>query len=375
MLKVILIKSNLNRIGGLEKYTWQIAERFCQENVEVTLLTTGSPTPPFEHPALKIHSFPIAHALSVFNLLHFDRACHTYLQKHPTSIVFSLDRCRFQTHHRAGNGSHAAYLKRRAQEEGWWKRQSFAFNPLHSAILRLEKKTFEHPALKVLFTNSQMVKEEILNQYAIDPDKIAVVHNGVEWMEKQGAFDRWEEEKERFCPRRTTHELLFIGHNYQRKGLEKLLNALALLPKEDFHLSVVGKEKNLRYFQRGAERRGLSQKVSFLGPQPSSLPFYQMADTLIIPSLYDPFANVTVEALSMGLFVLSSAHNGGKEVLTPETGCIIPDLDDTSQFAALLRQTFEKRKTAASSRAIRGASRHLDFSLQLKKIVDLTLRA
>ena len=65
-------------------------------------------------------------------------------------------------------------------------------------------------------------------------------------------------------------------------------------------------------------------KAVQLGSKPKSAswsaggnpPFYQMADALVIPSFYDPFANVTVEALAMGLFVLSSKHNGGPEILT-----------------------------------------------------------
>lgn len=375
--QITLIKSRLNQIGGLEKYTWKIAEAFCKQGIEVTLLTTQLPTPSFDHPLLKLISFPLQCKLSYQNVLHFDRACHTFLQKHPSSLVFSLDRNRFQTHHRAGNGVHAAYLHCRSQEEGLFKKASFWLNPLHRTILKLEKQAFEHPELQVLFTNSYMVKEEVLRYYKTPENKIEVVHNAVEWHQMQKSFDEWEEAKKRQCLSShlnpETHHLLFVGNNYRRKGLIPLLEALSLLPYEDFHLTIIGKEKNTPFFQQLASYLQLTNKVSFLGPQTNILPFYQMADTLVIPSLYDPFANVTLEALSMGLFVLSSSHNGGKEILTNENGAIIANLKEKEGFAHLLRQTLQLRKTRPRAKLIRDSIEHLDFSHQLNKIVQKTL--
>src|SRR5579871_3401543 len=174
--KLILIKSRLSQIGGLEKYTWKIAEHFCKLGIDVTLLTSENPTPPFQHPQLSLISFPIHKALSVQKVTAFDQACSAYIRSHPADCVFSLDRNRHQTHLRAGNGVHAAYLQQRAKEEGWWKGMGFRINPLHRTLLRLEKLAFENPQLKALFVNSHMVKEEVLCHYRVDPETIQVVH-------------------------------------------------------------------------------------------------------------------------------------------------------------------------------------------------------
>ncbi|MGC1879010.1 MAG: glycosyltransferase family 4 protein [Rhabdochlamydiaceae bacterium] len=374
---ITLIKAELFKQGGLEKYTWQIARDFCTLGCEVTLLTSGIFQPPFSSPLLKIVTFPIDHPLSVLNLIHFDRSCSDYIEKHPTPIIFSLDRNRFQTHLRAGNGVHAAYLERRSAEEGFVKRLSFALNPLHRVTLSLEKKGFEHPDLKLLFTNSFLVKEEILQFYHTDPDKIQVVHNGVEWHGMQAPFDKWESEKEKTA--REWHldpnafQFLFIGHNFRRKGLEKLLSALVRIKGEHFQLSVVGKEKNLSHFKAVVQSLGLSKKVFFFGPQKETSPFYQIADCLIIPSLYDPFANVTVEALAMGLYVISSKSNGGHEVLKEQSGTVIESLEDPLSFAEVLKNVLNRRKTVARACSIRQSVKHLDFSNQLRKITQLTV--
>jgi UDP-glucose:(heptosyl)LPS alpha-1,3-glucosyltransferase len=372
MTPVTLIKSELFQQGGLEKYTWQIAADFCALGSPVTVLTSGSPTSPVVHPLLNIVSLPVHHSLSFLNVLHFDKACSAYLAKHPTPVVFSLDRLRFQTHIRAGNGVHAAYLKRRSKEEGLTKKLSFALNPLHQAILSLEKKGFEHPELKTLFTNSEMVKQEVLQFYGTDPQKIQVVHNGVEWYAMQQAFDAWEAEKE--AEPHSAFQFLFIGHNFRRKGLEKLLQALALIKQEHFQLSVVGKDKEISYFETLVQQLGLEKKVIFFGPQKETTRFYQIADCLVIPSLYDPFANVTVEALAMGVFVLSSKSNGGHEVLNPHNGSLIESLDDPTSFAETLKQTLNRRKTKDSAIAIRQSVKHLDFSHQLRRITELSVK-
>lgn len=374
---VTLIKSGLNRIGGLEKYAWQLAEDYCSLGTPVTVLTTGPTTPPFESPLLRIVSFPIAHPLSLLQLMHFDRACSDYIKRHPTPIVLSLDRTRHQTHIRAGNGVHAAYLKRRSQEEGKWKALSFYLNPLHRTILSIEKRAFEDPYLKTLFTNSHMVRNEILQHYAVDPDTIRVIHNGVEWRKLQTAFDHWQEQKplalKKYGLDPLAFQFLFIGHNYHRKGLDKLLLALAEIKESGFQLSVIGKEKDLSYFHRKADNLGLSKKVFFFGPTPEIIAFYQLADALVIPSLYDPFANVTVEALAMGLFVVSSKTNGGCEVLSERSGVIIEDLDDPSRFAASLRIALAHPKTLESALQIRSAVSHLDFSKQLRLMTEAIL--
>ena len=371
---VVVIKANLDQKGGLEKYTWELVRDICTLGAPVTLLTTGRFTAPFSHPLLRIVCFSISHSLSFMQLLHFDRACFHFLKNHPSPIVFGLDRTRRQTHIRAGNGVHAVYLKHRVKEEGKFKAWSFHLNPLHRVLLGIEKQAFEDPGLQTLFTNSNMVREEILAHYDVSPAKITVVHNGVEWHAMQPAFDNWQENKphalKKYGLNPSCFQFLFIGHNYKRKGLEKLLIALSTLKDASFQLSVIGKEKDLAYFQQKAHALHLSKQVFFFGPSKDILSFYQLADALIIPSLYDPFANVTVEALAMGLFVISSRTNGGSEVLSKRSGIVIEDLDDPVSFAASLQKALCLPKTENQSLFIRSSVRQLDFSNQLRLITE-----
>ncbi|MBI3236926.1 MAG: glycosyltransferase family 4 protein, partial [Chlamydiales bacterium] len=221
------------------------------------------------------------------------------------------------------------------------------------------------------------VKNQILNLYEIDPQKIEVVHNGVEWSLMQNDFDNWEERREKVLaeyhldPQK--YQLLFIGNNYRRKGLENLLKALSLVSQQTFQLLIIGKDKNVRYFRQMAEALQLSSSVRFLGQDPDIRKFYQMADALIIPSSYDPFANVTVEALAMGLYVISSSQNGGHEVLTPSSGSLIEPSHAPQNIALALEKALSYPKTPSSSVQIRNSVAHLDFPHQIHLIIHSTL--
>lgn len=376
---IAILKSRLGRQGGLEKYTWEIAKAFCQTGSQVTLLTTGSVEAPFSSSNLQVVSFPLKHCFSYAAVRKFDQACQHYLSSHPTSITFSLDRNSEQTHLRAGNGVHAAYLRHRREQEGFFKSLSFRFNPLHRNLLAIEKASFESLKLRTLFTNSHMVKNEVLEFYQVDPKKISVVHNGVEWTLMQSAFDAWQQQRqevlEEFHLDPQAYQLLFIGHNYRRKGLETLLKGMSLLKGAPIQLCVIGKDRQQHRFEKLAHDLKLDSAVRFLGHRSNTFRFYQMADALAIPSFYDPFANVTVEALAMGLFVISSRTNGGSEVVKPFSGTTIEELTDPASVAHSLQTALNHPKTAASAGQVRASVEELDFPKKLQEIVNLCSRS
>ncbi len=357
MKTVVFLKSRLAHPGGLEKYTRKLAEAFAKKGCCVKILTTGECTSWDE---IEVVSLAPTSKLSLYHLRHFDTLCQTWLAQNPKEIIFGMERNTFQTHYRAGSGVHAAYLKQRMLTDSWLKRLTFKINPLHRYLLANEKKAFENPELKSLFTNSHMVEQEILQTYSTPIEKIHVVHNGVEWIEKEKPF------QESFSqPRSEPFHFLFVGSGFKRKGLTFLIKGLADL-KHPYQLTVVGKDKNLPFYQKLA--KGLP--IQFVGEQKDVTPFYQAADALVIPSVYDPFSNVTLEALAMGLFVVSSKYNGGSEVLNGDTGVIIKDLLHPQKA---LEHALNFPKTLERATLIRQSIKELDFSNQLDKIVSLSL--
>lgn len=369
---VAILKSNLHHLGGLEKYTLRLANQFLKAGYHVTLISTGIEAK--DYPDFEVISFKTPAGMSAWKVLDFDLKCKRLLSSRPFDLVFGLDRNRFQTHLRAGNGVHQAYLKTRMLQESTLKGLRHRINPLHRLLIHLEKVAFEHPDLRTLFTNSHMVKQEVLNFYKVDPQKIQVIHNGVEWQEMEKDFQEWNLHRKELLDAHhlNSHrfQFLFVGHNYQRKGLAPLLKGLALLKQKEWDLSVVGHERHVSYFQKLAKDLNIQDNIHFFGQLSRIRPFYQMADALVIPSFYDPFANVTLEALAMGNFVVSSKTNGGHEILTSQNGTVIEQLDSPESVSQALEAAMKFPKTVQRSHDIRQSVSHLDFTCQLNQYVQ-----
>jgi len=281
-----------------------------------------------------------------------------------------MDRTEAQTHLRAGGGCHAAWLRRRCAETSMLRCLSFRLNPFHRNTLSIEKRAFLSPGLRKIICNSNLVRKEIEEFYPAVSRKLMVIHNGVEWHEFSVPFSqagaRGESIRGHFDLRTGKFFFLFVGSGYARKGLEKAISALPLLP-DAAELIVVGKDKKEGQYRDMAKKRGLSKRVHFFGPRKDVIPFYQAADAFVLPTLYDPFSNASLEALAMGLYTVTSDANGCAEVIREGAGAVIPNPCTTGAVAAAMKTAMGPR---LSGEEIRESVRHLDFEDQLKKLVE-----
>ncbi|MBV8046662.1 MAG: glycosyltransferase family 4 protein [Paludibacterium sp.] len=219
--------------------------------------------------------------------------------------------------YRAGDGVHARWLALRRQTMGFWRRLSLWLNPYHHYVCRAERRMFLDPRLKLVICISQMIKREIQQTFGLPDERLAVIYNGVD----TEAFHPSLRERHRAAMRAAwdipddAPLLLFVGSGFERKGVARALKAIEA--HAQIYLVVVGADKHLARYQRLAESLGLARRVRFCGPQQDVKPFYGMADGFLLPTLYEPFGNVCIEALACGLPVLTSTTCGAAELITP----------------------------------------------------------
>lgn len=372
---IAIVKMNLSASGGLEKQTNLIVNALTQKGFSISFITTKPKSAlPFQE-KISFHFVKRWPLFSFLRILFFNAGANRWVKKNRPDITLGIDRTTNQTHIRAGNGVHRAYLENRKKYFGLFDFVINKLNPLHYLVLYIEKKAFQNRELKKIIVNSNMVKSEIIKHYNIDPKKIAVIHNGVEWEKNKIAFERSFEVKNTLAknlqlnPSKFT--FLFVGNGFKRKGLDKVLQAASLIKnKNDFQLIIVGKDKNIAKYKKYAATLGLKPNIFFFGLQPSLETFYQISDCLILPSYYDPFANVTLEALSMGLFTITSKENGAHEIIDEENGLIINDLNNINEILSCIVKAMEKKKRVESAKKIRDSVKHLDASFYLEKIID-----
>lgn len=374
MTRLAIVIRKAAPFGGLEKYCSKIVEFFLKKNIQVTLISEDS-----DQSHTNATSITLPPVKSIFphrRLLQYSHNVEEALQKEAFDIILGMDRITSATHLRAGNGCHRAFLESRKLSDPFYRHWLHSLNPLHTTLLKLEKKGFESSSTRKIITNSHMVKREIMNYYDVSETKISVVHNGVEWKQLAFPFENRLNIKKDLIEKHSLSQspftFLFIGNDYRRKGLDRLLKALSGLG-EEWHLIVIGKDRNIGFYQGLAKKLAIDSKVTFLGYVPSAAPFYALADCVVIPSLYDPFANVTVEALAMGCFVITSLSNGGSEIITPLNGTVIENMTDDECFQFHLRKglQYDKSKQANS---IRNSISYLDFDFQLNQLATVCLK-
>lgn len=232
--------------------------------------------------------------------------------------------------YRAGDGVHKVWLERRAGHEPGW-RTFFRFaNRKHAEILELERNLFERGGARHVIANSRMVQKEIIREFGYPADKITVIYNGLPDVHfKRKAHSRLEMRRE-WGLQPDDVAFLFAGSGWKRKGLKYAIQAIGRISNPNVRLLVAG---------TGQQQFYASNRVRFLGPVADMQSLFLATDTFVLPTVYDPFSNACLEALSYGLPVLTTATNGFAEVMESGVhGEIIHQADDV----AALHRAMEK---------------------------------
>ncbi len=372
MTKIGVIKSNYTPFGGGEKYAKAVVRAFKEKGYEVHVLT-ASKDEWFEEGVKKIQ-IPMSKYNNFLRLYTFNKNCYSYMKKNigEYEIVLDMDRTVLATHIRAGGGSHKAWLERRAVFSHVLKKLSFSLNPFHNYMLQIERKSLENPLLKALICNSHMVKEEFRKYYDYSESKIYVVYNGVEWKYFEDFFIEALDRKKFFkedLGLDSRFWLLFVGSGYERKGLSFVIDALSKVSSE-ICLAVIGKDRNEGFYKKKVNEKKLEHRVKFFGPRKDVIKFLQACDAFILPTIYDPFSNATLEALAMGLFTITSSANGCSEIISEGCGYIIRNLKDMDELV----YGIEVATKNYDRRHIRNSVQGYDFENKLSELIDICIK-
>jgi len=153
-----------------------------------------------------------------------------------------------------------------------------------------------------------------------------VIHNAIDSQRFQPASDTLRHAaRQRLNLPQDATVMIYVGSGFERKGLKAAIEAVA---NSDRYLVVVGQDKQLARYQQLANQLNCLDRLRFAGVQQDVQPFYHAADALLLPTLYDPFPNVVLEAMACGLAIITSTGCGGAEFITNgEQGFVCDALD------------------------------------------------
>jgi len=204
-----------------------------------------------------------------------------------------------------------------------------------------------------------------LVRHADDAKKVRLVHHGLDLARFPG-YSRSELARDGLEPSRPVR-LLAVGRAVEKKGLDVLLDALALLPEgRHWTLTHIGGGEKLARLAAQAERLGLTDRVQWLGPRPQHevLAAYRASDIFVLPCRVardgdrDGIPNVLMEAQSQGLACISTEVSAVPELVrNGETGVLVAPEDRAALAKAIARlmadPALRERLGAAGRRHVR----------------------
>ena len=210
----------------------------------------------------------------------------------------------------------------------------------HRLIMALEKRIYSNPRV-ALAAVSGLTARELFRFFG--RSDVEVIPNAIDLRafnpevrrsRRAEARRHWQYNEEDFV-------LLLIGNDWKKKGLNALLEAAARCGDLPFRVLVVGGDDRVPY-KAAVQRLGLQGRVQFADPSTDVLQFYAAADTYAGPSLHDSFALPPAEAMACGLPVITSANNGGSQMVADRrNGFVLRDPKDAAELARILRSVYE----------------------------------
>lgn len=338
-MRLAFIKKRFSFHGGVERYLQTLLEDLKKGGHEIHIFASAWPGGSVGEDRTVFHRIKMISGISFISALSFNSNVRKELQKmapRPESII-SFERTTYQDIYRAGEGCHAEWLEIRSTIEPFYKKLFFNISPLHLSLLNIEKKLFAHTG--VIIANSEMVKRQIIKHYLVPDRKITVIYNGVNLArftpENRGCCR--DDARKEFGVAAASRLLLFVGSGFKRKGLSTLIEALSIIRNEDIIVLVVGKGDS-RIYKDLAKKKGVYDRFVFCGPRNDIERLYAASDLFVLPTLYDPFSNATLEAMASGLPVITTKNNGVSELITNgREGFVVDGMLDGKELAGKIK--------------------------------------
>lgn len=335
-MRVALIRKRFDPFGGGERYLAGLVSRLLDAGVEVHLIAAGWPRSA-EDAGVRLHKVACPKKPPFVSALFFARGVSEILARVRFDLVHSFERTFGQDIHRAGDGVHADFLACYSRYLGGAAGLVKRLSPLSMVYNDLERRLYSHPRLKLVIANSKRGKGELEARFGIDPERVVVIYNGVD--AKRFAPDPETRARVRadLGLGSDTAVFLYVGSGFRRKGLHFAIEGLSGL--KDGVLIAAGKGRK-GPFEALAARLGERERVRLLGPVAGVEKLYKAADSFVLPSVYEPFANVCLEAATAGLPIVTTAQNGASEIIEPGTnGFVLDDPRDTRELSRLMEET------------------------------------
>ena len=198
--------------------------------------------------------------------------------------------------------------KRRAGYYGWM------LNPINLWVALRDRWMLRGSRYRRIVAISERVRHQVKHYYHVPDERIVTIPNGINLARfNPGNAQSRVDVRRSIGIDADVPLVLFVGNQYRLKGLEFAIGALVEMETKAVLLVVGG--DTAAPFKRLAQELGVLDRVIFAGARSDLPTIYTAADALVLPTLYETFALVCLEAMASGLPVLAAPVGGIEDYL------------------------------------------------------------
>ncbi|MGB9696487.1 MAG: glycosyltransferase family 4 protein [Ignavibacteria bacterium] len=180
-------------------------------------------------------------------------------------------------------------------------------------------------------------KEKMVKYFSVAKKKIKVIYNGIDALALfpyRKMLNLEEESSKTFIT------IGSIGRITFQKGYDILIEAFDKLTavRQNVRLIIIGTGEDLQNIRNLVEMKGLTKKVTLTGYKTNVFEYLRMFDVFVLTSRYEGVPYVILEAMSIGIPIISTKVGGIDNVLKDgKTGLLVQKNDVQGIFEAMLR--------------------------------------
>lgn len=350
-MKVAFIIEHLDpHRGGMERSAVDFLTEMAELGPEVHVVTQTSA---WQHPGVQVHSLGVSGWTDETQYRIFIHHAQQFLANRPWDIVHAIRPClACDVYQPRGGivkaGQERTVATRRNGIARVVRQAALFFDAKERLLASVEHRLLTGPSPPLIVVPSAYVRSQVEQRYRLSDDRIRRVFNGV----SVPPLGQEERERARRLVREEAHlppdalVVIFVGHNFRRKGLARMMESLTRTPAQGWHLLVLGRGTT-RYYERYAQRLQIADRVRFLGGRAEAWDCYCAADVCALPTYNDPCSRTILEALSLGLPCITTAYDGSSECIRDgEHGFVI----DSPEAIDALANALDKLRDASTRR-------------------------
>ncbi|MGD0897739.1 MAG: glycosyltransferase family 4 protein [Thermoguttaceae bacterium] len=342
------------RRGGAEQWAFQHVERLLARGHEVHVVAGAVAGPAAQLPLVR-YCFG-----RIRSVAERARAAEEQIRRLDVDVIHNMGAGWTGHILHSEDGSRLAQWERKlAVLPPWlrpWKRAMLGVLPRYRQFRRLMARQFGEPR-RIVLAVSRMCARDYQQYHGVPPERIRLIYHGADNERFSPEHRRqWRQNvRERLRVADNEVLLLFVGHDYARKGLRTALRAVERLAAEGCRarLAVVGGNRRSRSMRLTDAQRAL---VTLVGTIDDPVPYYAAADAFVLPTFYDPSSLSVSEAAASGLPCVTTRFNGAAELLTEGVdGFVLDDPADDAALADRLRRLLSadvRRRMGAAARQL-----------------------